>query len=56
MSLDVRSLADNPSTVAEVPIFLGPLPIARAVPAVLYASLAARRAQVVAAGLLRATR
>jgi hypothetical protein len=31
MSLDVRSLADNPSTLAEVPIFLGPLPIARAV-------------------------
>ena len=56
MSLDARSLADNPSTLAEVPIFLGPLPIARAVPAVLDASLAAQRAQVVAAGLLRATR
>jgi hypothetical protein len=40
----VRSLADNPSTLADVPIFLGPLPIARAVCA-LRASLAARRAQ-----------
>jgi hypothetical protein len=38
MSLDVRSLADNPSTLAQVPIFLGPLPIARAVPAVLATS------------------
>jgi hypothetical protein len=56
MSLDVRSLADNPSTLTEMPTFLGPLPIARAVPAVLDASLAARRAQVVAAGHLRATR
>jgi hypothetical protein len=55
MSLDVRSLADNPSTLAQVPIFLGPLPSREP------CRLCSTRhwphgAQVVAAGLLRATR
>ena len=55
LRLDVRSLFTTPSTLARVPIFLGALLIARGVPAVLYTSLAKRRAQVVAAGLLQAT-
>lgn len=41
-ALDVRSLVDNPATLARVTIFLL---LARAVPAVLYASLAQRRAR-----------
>jgi Kef-type K+ transport system membrane component KefB len=55
MNLDVRSLIDSPSTLARVPIFLAALLIVRAAPAVLYASLAERRGQLVAAGLLQAT-
>jgi Kef-type K+ transport system membrane component KefB len=55
MSLDVRSLVDNPSTLVKVPIFLAGLLIARAVPAVLYSSLAERSGQLLAAGLLQAT-
>jgi Kef-type K+ transport system membrane component KefB len=52
LTLDVRSLVDNPSTLARVPYFLAALLVARAVPAVLYAPLATRRSQLVAAGLL----
>jgi Kef-type K+ transport system membrane component KefB len=55
LTLDVRSLVESPSTLARVPIFLGALLIVRAVPALLYAPFAARRAQLVAAGLLQAT-
>jgi Kef-type K+ transport system membrane component KefB len=55
MGLDVRNLITSPSTLVRVPIFLAALLIVRAVPAVLYAPLAARRAQVAAAGLLQAT-
>jgi hypothetical protein len=53
MSLDARSLADNPPTLAAVPTLLARYRSRE--PCVLYASLAARRAQVVAAGLQRAT-
>ncbi len=55
MTLDVRGLVESPSTLARVPIFLGAMLIARAVPAVLYAPLAERRGQLIAAGLLQAT-
>lgn len=55
MSLDVRSLINSPATLARVPIFLAALLIVRAIPAFLYASLAQRRGQLVAAGLLQAT-
>ena len=55
MELDVRSLITSPSTLVRVPVFLAALLIVRAVPAVVYASLASRRDQVVAAGLLQAT-
>jgi len=54
LALDVRSLVE-PSTLARVPIFLGALLVVRAVPALLYAPFAARRRQLVAAGLLQAT-
>jgi len=54
MGLDVRSLA-SPAVLARVPVFLAALLLVRAVPAVLYAPLAARRAQLAAAGLLQAT-
>jgi Kef-type K+ transport system membrane component KefB len=55
MSLDVASLVHDPTTVAKVPIFLVGLLITRAVPALVYAPLAQRRGQVIAAGLLQAT-
>lgn len=55
MGLDVRSLVEDPSILARVPIFLGALLVVRGVPAVLYAALADRRAQLVAAALLQAT-
>jgi Kef-type K+ transport system membrane component KefB len=55
MSLDVLSLVHDPTTVAKVPIFLVGLLITRAVPALVYAPLAQRRGQVIAAGLLQAT-
>ena len=55
LNLDIRSLIESPSTVARVPIFLAALFLVRAVPALLYAPFAARRGQLVAAGLLQAT-
>ncbi len=55
MSLDVASLVEDPTTAAKVPIFLVGLLVTRAVPALLYAPLAERRGQVLAAGLLQAT-
>jgi Kef-type K+ transport system membrane component KefB len=55
LALDVRALWTDPGTLAKVPLFLAALLVVRAVPALLYASLAERRTQVVAAGLLQAT-
>ncbi len=55
MTVDVRSLVDDPGALARVPVFLAALLVARAVPALLYTSLAQDRGQVVAAGLLQAT-
>ncbi|HEY2223979.1 cation:proton antiporter [Actinomycetospora sp.] len=55
MSLDVRSLVDDPATLVRVPIFLGALLLVRALPAALYTPLAQRRRQVLGAGLLQAT-
>ncbi len=55
MALDVRALFVSASTPVKVAVFLAALLVVRAVPAVLYASLAARRRQVAAAGLLQAT-
>jgi hypothetical protein len=54
MALDLHSLA-SPGTLARVPIFLAVLLVIRAVPALLYRSLAARPAQLFEAGLLQAT-
>jgi Kef-type K+ transport system membrane component KefB len=55
MGLDVASLVHDPATLAKVPIFLVALLVTRAVPALVYAPLAQRRGQVIAAGLLQAT-
>lgn len=55
MTLDVRSLVSDPSTLARVPIFLIVLLLVRGLPALLYRPLAETRWQVVAAGLLQAT-
>ncbi|MEO7058750.1 MAG: cation:proton antiporter [Lapillicoccus sp.] len=55
MTIDLRTLADAPSTLARVPIFVAALLLVRAVPAVLYRPLARRRSQLVGAGLLQAT-
>jgi len=55
MKLDVRSLFEGGSTLARVPIFLAALLIVRGLPALVYRPFAARRGQVVAAGLLQAT-
>ncbi len=54
MNLDVRSL-EHLSILVKVPIFLTALLVVRAVPALFYRSLAQRRSQLVAAGLLQAT-
>jgi Kef-type K+ transport system membrane component KefB len=54
LALDLHSLA-RPGTLVRVPVFLAMLFIARAAPALLYRPLAARPAQVFAAGLLQAT-
>jgi Kef-type K+ transport system membrane component KefB len=55
MQLDIDSLVRSGSTLARVPIFLAAILVVRAIPAVLYRSLAERRRQLVAAGLLQAT-
>jgi Kef-type K+ transport system membrane component KefB len=55
MSLDIRALVDQPTTLARVPVFLLTLLIVRAAPVVLYRPFARRRRQLVAAGLLQAT-
>ncbi len=55
MALDVRGLFDEPTTLAKVPVFLAALVVVRAVPALCYASVARRRTQLLAAGLLQAT-
>jgi Kef-type K+ transport system membrane component KefB len=55
MQLDIDSLVRSESTLARVPIFLAAMLVVRGIPAVLYRSLAERRRQLVAAGLLQAT-
>lgn len=55
MSLDVRGLFGSPDALIRVPVFLVALLIARALPAVLYRSIAGGRRPIVAAGLLQAT-
>lgn len=55
MALDVRSLFEDPTSLARVPLFLAGLLIARALPALLYRPLADRPSQLIAAGLLQAT-
>ncbi len=55
MGLDVRALVDSPATLGKVPIFFGALIVVRALPALCYARLAERPAQVWAAGFLQAT-
>jgi Kef-type K+ transport system membrane component KefB len=54
MTLDLHALA-TPATLARVPVFLAALLAVRALPVLLYRPLAARPAQLVAAGLLQAT-
>lgn len=55
MSLQVRSLVEQPATLVKVPVFLAALLVVRALPAVLYAPFARTRGQLVGAGLLQAT-
>jgi Kef-type K+ transport system membrane component KefB len=55
IKLDVASLFHSPSALARVPVFLGALLAARALPAILYRPLAERGSQLVAGGLLQAT-
>ncbi len=55
LTLDVQALVSTPATLAKVPLFLGCLLLARAVPALLYWRWAERFVQLVAAGLLQAT-
>jgi Kef-type K+ transport system membrane component KefB len=55
MQLDIDSLVRSEPTLARVPIFLAAMLVVRGIPAVLYRSLAERRRQLVAAGLLQAT-
>jgi Kef-type K+ transport system membrane component KefB len=53
--LDVKSLFHSGSTLGRVPIFLAAMLAVRGIPALLYRSLASRRAQLVGAALLQAT-
>jgi Kef-type K+ transport system membrane component KefB len=55
MTLDIRSLVEQPSTLARVPVFLAALLVVRAVPTALYRPFAQRRRQLIAAGLMQAT-
>ena len=55
MSLDVRSLVEQPSTLARIPIFLAAILLARAIPALLYRPLLGSTREAVGAGLLQAT-
>ena len=55
LTLDIRALVSNPTTLAKVPLFLACLLIARSLPALLYRPWAERLSQQAAAGLLQAT-
>ena len=55
IKLDVTSLFHSTSALSRVPLFLGALLVARALPALLYRPLAERGSQLVAGGLLQAT-
>jgi len=55
IKLDVTSLFHSTSALSRVPLFLGAMLVARALPALLYRPLAERGSQLVAGGLLQAT-
>lgn len=55
VSLDVRALVDQVSSLAKIPVFLVALLVVRALPAVFYRPLLGHRRDVVAVGLLQAT-
>ena len=55
VSLDVRALVDQVSSLAKIPVFLIALLVVRALPAVFYRPLLGHRRDVVAVGLLQAT-
>ncbi|WP_207552429.1 cation:proton antiporter [Mycobacteroides abscessus] len=55
VSLDVRALVDQVSSLAKIPVFLVALLVVRALPAVFYRPLLGQSRDVVAVGLLQAT-
>lgn len=55
VSLDVRALVDQVSSLAKIPVFLVALLVVRALPAIFYRPLLGHRRDVVAVGLLQAT-
>ncbi|OKH77446.1 hypothetical protein EB75_01715 [Mycobacterium sp. ST-F2] len=55
VSLDVRALVDQVSSLAKIPVFLIALLVVRALPAVFYRPLLGQSRDVVAVGLLQAT-
>ncbi len=55
VSLDVRALIDDVSSLAKIPIFVVALLIVRALPAIFYRPLLGSTRDVLAAGLLQAT-
>ena len=55
VSLDVRALVEQVSSLAKIPVFLVALLVVRALPAIFYRPLLGSRREVVAVGLLQAT-
>ncbi|MGO4363341.1 cation:proton antiporter [Terrabacter sp. RAF57] len=55
MSLDVRSLVEQPSTSARIPVFLAAILLSRALPALVYRNVLDSTREAIAAGLLQAT-
>jgi Kef-type K+ transport system membrane component KefB len=55
VSLDVRALVEDVSSLAKIPVFVAALLIVRALPAICYRPLLGSRRDVLAAGLLQAT-
>ena len=55
MSLDVRSLISNSSTVAKIPLFLCAIVVVRAVPALLYWRIVDRPTDLIVVALLQST-
>jgi Kef-type K+ transport system membrane component KefB len=55
VSLDVRALVDDVSSLAKIPVFVVALLVVRALPAILYRPLLGGSRDVLAAGLLQAT-